>query len=114
MIYQVALLYLDLKEKDMHHGLLVSTSIYIDLETTYRVHLGSFAFAREFTSSIERGYIKRASIMTLKERDELVLRDIISRVNQSGSNPIIPDYTSFAQWAEKLRIMVCDKVGELF
>jgi hypothetical protein len=31
VVYQVALLYLDLKEKDIHHGLLLPTSVYIDL-----------------------------------------------------------------------------------
>jgi hypothetical protein len=65
------------------------------------VTLGSFAFARDSSSSHEKGYIKNLKHLKLKEREETVLREITLRNNPQGN--LVPDYTSFIMWVEKLR-----------
>jgi hypothetical protein len=106
IIYQLALLYNELREMEMHHGYLVSSAVYIDL-SNYRVSLGSYAFVRDCHSSKERGgYLKGINYLNSKERDQLMLKEFTIKVNNSISGGLIPDYTSFPQWVEKLRIMV--------
>ena len=112
IIYQLALLYYELREKEIYHGYLVSTSVYIDL-ANYRVSLGSFAFAKDANTSKERGgYLKGINYLNCKERDQLMLKEFTTKVNNSISGGLIPDYTSFPQWVEKLRVMV-SKEAEL-
>lgn len=95
-----------MREKEIHHGLLVSTSVYIDLQT-YRVSLGSFAFARDSNTSKERGgYLKNINYLNWQERDQLMLKEFTTKVNNTIHGGLIPDYTSFPQWVEKLRVMV--------
>ena len=73
--------------------------------------LGSFAFARESSSSHERGYIKNLKHLKLKERDETILREITLRNNPKGE--LVPDYTSFAMWVEKLKKLAAKEAKEL-
>ena len=106
IIFQLALLYIELRVNDIHHGLLLSSSVYIDL-SSYRVTLGSFAFARNANTSKERGgYLKSINYLNWQERDQLMLKEFTTKVNNSISGGLIPDYTSFPQWIEKLRLMV--------
>ncbi len=113
IIYQLALLYNELREKEIHHGLLISTSVYIDLHT-YRVSLGSFAFSRNSNTSKERGgYLKNLNYLNWQERDQVMLKEFTAKVNSSIHGGLIPDYTSFPQWAEKLRVMVSKEAEAL-
>jgi len=75
------------------------------------VTLGSFAFARDSSSSHERGYIKNLKHLKLKERDETILKEITLRNNPQGD--LVPDYTSFAMWVQKLRNLAVKESREL-